>query len=131
MADEKTVAEQVQDIMQTWNPPPTDHTLERVVGVPTDPADVAATAHVPMEELNAHISPSDSGVDAQRLYADDGDDDGLPEVPLDEDGDPDYDSMKNDDLKEHLKARGLPVSGNHDDLVARLEEDDEDEEEEE
>lgn len=39
-----------------------------------------------------------------------------------------YDGLTNAELQELLKARGLPTSGNKDDLVARLEEDDEEEE---
>lgn len=116
MADEKSVAEQVQEHLDRWNPRPVDHTLERVVGVPTDEGDTRATSHVPMEELNLGFQDA--------LDDNDGD---LPEVPTDEDGNPDYDSMKNEDLKQHLRARDLPVSGNHDDLVERLEADDEEE----
>lgn len=133
MAKEKPVHEQVQDLLKSWNKPPEDQVMERVVGVPTDEGDTRATAHTPMQELNHPNNPANDGVDAQRMYADDGDGegDGLPEVPTDEDGNPDYDSMKNADLKEHLAARDLPVSGNHDDLVARLEESDNADEEEE
>lgn len=36
-----------------------------------------------------------------------------------------YDDMTNAELQTLLRARGLPVSGNHDELVARLEADDE------
>jgi hypothetical protein len=81
-----------------------------------------------MEELNRGFNPASDSVDAQKQYADDEDD--LPEVPTDDDGNPLYDDMKNDDLKEHLKARDLPISGKHDDLVARLEEDDASEDDE-
>jgi hypothetical protein len=110
MADEKTVAEQVQEIMQGWNPPPEDHAMERIVGVPTDPAVTAATAHVPMEELNRGFQESDSD------YSDD----------MDES----YEDMTNDDLRAELEKRGLPKSGNKDELVARLEEDDASDEDE-
>jgi hypothetical protein len=89
-----------------------------------DVADVAAEVQAHLDRWNA--PPDDSGVthligeQSQR-----GSDGGsLPEVPVDEDGDPDYDSMKNDDLKAHLEARGLSKSGNHDELVERLEDDD-------
>jgi hypothetical protein len=98
--DDKTVAEQVQEILAGWNPPTTDHAFERVVGVKTDPADVAATAHVPMEELNKGFGE----------YSDD----------LDEP----YSEWTNDDLRDELEKRGLPKSGNKDELVARLEESD-------
>lgn len=41
----------------------------------------------------------------------------------------DYNDLTKDELKEELRSRDLPVSGNHDELVARLEEDDESDEE--
>lgn len=128
MTDAKSVAEQVQEISERWNPAPTDHTLERVVGVPTEVGDTRATSHVPMEELNTRFNAGRDDLDAQRqdAFNDDLDGDGLPAVPEDDDGEPDYDSMKNDDLKALLKARDLPVSGKHADLVDRLEEDDAD-----
>jgi len=40
----------------------------------------------------------------------------------------DYDKQTNDELREELEARGLPVSGNKDELVVRLEKDDDPEE---
>lgn len=40
-----------------------------------------------------------------------------------------YEDLSNEELKALLKARGLPVSGTKDELVARLEEDDEDDDE--
>ena len=52
--------------------------------------------------------------------ADDDDDD-------DEEDESDYDSWTNARLSEELESRGLPKSGNHDELVARLEEDDNEE----
>lgn len=42
-----------------------------------------------------------------------------------DDGGEGYDDLTNDELKEELRKRDLPVSGNHAELVARLEEDDE------
>jgi hypothetical protein len=109
---EKTVAEQVQELTERWNPPTTDHTLERLVGVPTDPADVAATSHVPMEELNKSFTNSD--VDAQRLqeFQDDGDD-----------GD-DLESMDKAGLKAEAEKRDLAVSGSKKDLLERIREHD-------
>ncbi len=109
------VAAEVQALTRKWNPPPEDHSLERLVGVPTDPADVAATGHVPMAELNAHLSPTDSKVDAQRIqdFTDDGDDEG-----------DDLDDMSKDDLKAEAEARDLAVSGSKDDLKARIREHD-------
>lgn len=46
----------------------------------------------------------------------------------DEGGEGDYDDMSIEELKNLLRARDLPVSGNKDELVARLEEDDSEEE---
>lgn len=116
--------ETAEEQLARWNPPATDHALERLVGQPTEPADTRATAHVPVEGLIEN-SPTSSKVDAGLgQYADDADT-GLPPVPQDEDGNPDYDELKNAELKAHLEARGLPTSGRHDDLVSRLEEDDE------
>lgn len=120
------VAAEVQRLTQSWNPPPEDHSLERLVGVPTDAADVAATAHVPMAELNQHLSPTDSKVDAQRLqdFQDDGDD-----------GDDYLDELDKATLQDMAEKRGLSKSGSKDDLKARIresdagsEEDDSDEE---
>lgn len=54
--------------------------------------------------------------DADATNADDEDD---------EDESEDYDSWTNDQLRTELERRELPKSGNHDELVARLEEDDE------
>lgn len=128
MADnELDVANQVQKLMDSWNPPPEDKSFERLVGVPTEPGDVAATAHVRADGLDHPDNVLDSHIDAQRHGAPDPVSD-LPPVPEDDDGDPDYDSMKNDDLKAHLSARNLPVSGKHADLVERLEADDADDE---
>lgn len=107
------VAAEVKRLTESWNPPATDHTLERLVGVPTDPADVAATAHVPMEELNRHISPTDSNVDAQRLQE------------FEDDGDADLEDMDKDELKAEAEKRGLAKSGSKDALKARIREHDE------
>lgn len=90
-----------------------------------DVADVAAEVQAHLDSWNA--PPDDSGVthligEQSQRGADEAS--GLPEVPTDEDGDPDYDQLKNADLQAHLEARGLAKSGNHDELVERLEEDD-------
>lgn len=122
MAEEKPVHEQVQDLLSRWNAPAEDHSLERVVGVQVEEGDTRATSHVPMEELNRGFH--DDGDD-------EGEDDGLPPVEYDEDGNALWDDLKNADLKEHLAARDLPVSGNHAELVERLEEDDASEEDDE
>lgn len=144
---EKTVAEQVQELTERWNPPTTDHTLERLVGVPTQPGDVAATGHVPMEELNRSFTNSD--VDAQRLkeFTDDGDDDDAKAAKKrakaekkaakkaaassQSDGDM-YDAMNGDALKAEIDARNkgregdavLAKGGKVDELRQRLREDD-------
>lgn len=55
--------------------------------------------------------------EADATNADDEDDE--------EDEDSDYSEMSNDELRDELKRRDLPVSGNKDELIARLEEDDE------
>jgi hypothetical protein len=41
----------------------------------------------------------------------------------------DYSELSNDELKAELERRGLPKSGNKDELIARLEEDDDSDEE--
>lgn len=120
MADEKSVAEQVQEQLNRWNPPEESHAFERVVGVPVDEGDTRATAHVELDEVNAHIKaggprPSDSTVDASRMDALDEDEEGE---------DSGYDDKTVDELKAELRKRDLPVSGKHAELVQRLEEDD-------
>lgn len=62
-------------------------------------------------------SPASDDSESDGDTGDDGDDG--------DDGDAeDYDSWKNKELKAELEKRGLPVSGNHDELVARLQESD-------
>lgn len=111
------VAAERDRLLKSWNPPAEDHGIERVVGVPTDPADVAATGHTPMAELNKHVNPASDSVDAARLneYGDD----------LSDTEDVSYEDMTNDDLRAELEKRGLPKSGNKQEMVERLEEDDE------
>jgi hypothetical protein len=123
--NELSVSEQVQGLLASWNPPPEDKALERLVGVPTEPGDTRATAHVPMEELNGPHNPARDSVDAQRQYADDLDDPSFSQ--------PDYDDVTVAELKERLEAAGKPVSGSKRDLYDRLyeeadEEDDESDE---
>jgi hypothetical protein len=123
---DKSPSEQAYDLLAKWNPPPVDHTIERVVGVPTNPGDVAATAHVPHD--GAGSGPSSDSVDAQRAFADDLDGEPDGEVP-------DIDDTTVEGLKEDLKAAGKPVSGNKQELYDRLynepDEDDDDEDEDE
>lgn len=115
MADEKSVAEQVEDLMAKWNPPPKDDGFERIVGVQPEPGDTRATDHTPMEALNAGFQPASSNVDASRpdLYGDD----------LDDDDDADGDVvLKGKALDEALEERGLSKSGTADEKRARVEE---------
>jgi hypothetical protein len=141
---EKTVAEQVQELTERWNPPPTDHTLERLVGVHTQPGDVAATGHVDHAELNRAFT-SDS-VDAQRLqeFTDDGDDEkaarkaakkaakAAKKAQQGSDEGDGYDAMNGDALKAEIDARNegreddarLSKGGKVDELRQRLREDD-------
>lgn len=130
------VAADVKSHQDRWNPPPEDHTLERVVGVPTDQADVAATAHIDVTEINKHIDAgnmsTDSGVDAQRMYADDADDgEDADDVEDDgEDGD-EFDRMDHAELKAAIDEHNagleneddhLSKGGSSDDLRDRLRE---------
>ena len=109
---EKSVAEQVAEITARWNPPPEDHTLERVVGVPTEAGDVAATAHIPADD--GFTSPEDDSVDAQRGdYTDDLDGSG-------DGGTPDFDDTTVEGLKDGLRDAGKPVSGSKQELYDRL-----------
>lgn len=60
----------------------------------------------------------------------DGDDTDADDTDEDEEDEEDeYDDMTNDQLREELGRRGLPKSGNQDELIARLREDDEDDDE--
>jgi hypothetical protein len=49
---------------------------------------------------------------------------GEPEVRAESDNPGDYGDMTNEELKDELAARGLHVSGNKDELIARLQESD-------
>lgn len=109
--NEYDVAAEVKKLTESWNPPATDRTLEVLVGVPTDPADVAATAHITPEGLQKFSS---SKVDAQRLqeFQDDGDD-------------VDLESADKATLQNEAEKRGLSKSGNKDELLERIQEHDE------
>lgn len=118
MADVEDVSVEVQKHLDRWNPAPQSNNLAYVLGEVApreDGRETAAASHPDAHEIS----------DNKVQYDDDGDD--LPTVPTDDDGNPAYDDLKNDDLKALLSARDLPVSGKHDELVARLEEDDADE----
>lgn len=107
--------ETVEELLARWNTPATSHALDRMVGQPVPEGDTRATASVPDERLVGSLSGD--GVDAQRQspYDDDGDD-----------GDAfDYEEATNDQLRDELERRGLPKSGNKEELIARLTEDDE------
>lgn len=115
MAKEETV----EEIMGRWNPPPTEHVMERLIGTNPPEGDTRATASVRDERLDHDRNPGRDDIDAARLaYQDDGDGDGDGESA-------DYSEMTNDELKDELERRGLTKSGNKDELIARLEEDDE------
>jgi hypothetical protein len=125
MAEEKPVHEQVQDLLASWNTPPNAHDMERLVGGSVPDGDGRATAAVRPEDMDHDRNPGRDDVDAERMFQDDGgdDDDAVTE-------DVSYDDMTNDELKDLLRERDLPVSGKHDELVARLQEDDESEDDE-
>lgn len=122
---EKSVAEQVQDLRESWNPAPVDNTLERVVGVRPDEGDTRATGHVRDAALDHPQNPGRDDLDGGRMYQDDGDDE----------DDVSYDDMTKDELKAEIDSRNegrdeddhLSKAGNKQDLIDRLVEDDESE----
>lgn len=119
MTADKPVHEQVKDLLNRWNKPTNvQDYVDRHIGTQPEPGDTRATVAVQDPVLDHDRNPARDDIDAQRAFQDDGDDE--PEG----DEAPDYDSMTNAALKEILEARGLAKSGNHDELVARLEEDD-------
>jgi hypothetical protein len=109
------VAAEVQEHLNRWNPQPDDSGVTHLVGE--------------QSHRDTGLTPLSSSVDAGRpdlypeAFSGEGQT-GLPDVPTDEDGNPQYDQMKNEDLQKHLGARGLPKSGNKDEMVERLEESD-------
>lgn len=91
--------------LRRWNPEPKDTNFEVVVGATPDEGDTRATV----------------AGDPSANYHDDGA--GSEETPAPESDE--YSEWTVAQLKKELRSRELPVSGNHDELVARLEEDDE------
>lgn len=114
MADPGDVAVEVQEHLTRWNSEPTDGTISNLVGHPAPEGDTRSTAN------------PQGGGDSLANADSDGP---LPSVPTDDEGNPQYDddSLTNKDLKRLLAARGLPQSGNKDELVERLQESDSDE----
>lgn len=124
MADQPDVADvaaEVQAHLDRWNPAPDNSGVTHLVGEQSGRSQV--------------VTPLSSSVDAGRpdLYPDafSGNQvqSDLPEVPVDEDGNPVYGDMSKKELQAHLEARHLPTSGNKGEMVERLEEDDAAEEE--
>lgn len=103
MSDEKSVAEQVQELRDAWNAPPSDNMLARVVGENPPEGDGRATS-VPSPVLS----------ESDNEYDDDG------EVVL-----------KGKALDEALEERGLSKSGTADEKRERIREYDESEDDEE
>lgn len=131
MAEEKPVHEQVQDLLQGWNPAPTDDALQMLVGGTPPEGDTRATTHVRRTELDHDRNPGRDDIDAQRLgaYTDDGDDNSLVY------GD-DLDDLSKSDLQTQAEARDLSTSGTKDEIKARIvdhdeSDDDEDDEDDE
>lgn len=114
MTEEKPVHEQVQDLLNRWNPPATEHGMERLIGATPEPGDGRATVA---------IDPDPN----QGTYTDDGDDPDEGDDDGDDEGD-NYEDLNKDDLKAALAERDLPTSGTKDELIARLREDDDSEE---
>jgi hypothetical protein len=92
VSEEKSVAEQVMELRDSWNPAPSDNSLERVVGTRLDEADTRATGHVRAAELD---------------YTDDGEED-------------DVSDLKGKALDEALDRRGLPKNGSADEKRDRV-----------
>lgn len=109
---EKSPSEQAFDLNASWNPPPTDDGLHRMVGDQREEHDTRATVAVQPE--NPGVSPTSSKVDAQRmdLYKDDGDDNSG--------GSTDAEELKGQALDDALEARGLSKSGTADEKRQRV-----------
>jgi hypothetical protein len=116
--------ESLEEVLARWNKPPTDDRLLMLVGVPTEEGDGRATGHVD-HPLTGTIEDNTVKYGDDLDPADDEDDEDVVDdrVP--------YEARTNAELKDELRKRDLPVSGNHDELVARLEEDDESDEDDE
>lgn len=119
------VASQVQSLMDSWNPPPEDVGMQRLIGVPREPGDGRATASPDDPNLQHPLNPAQKG-DAQMAnqFADDAD------VKAD-----DYsgEEWTKEALKDEIDRRNaamddednyLSKSGNKDDLRQRLVDDD-------
>jgi hypothetical protein len=121
------VHEEVAALLASWNPPPVDNAIEILVGVPPEPGDVAATAHVRDPLLDHDRNPALDSVDAASMYADDGDDADESDVE-DYTGDEwDHAALKAeiDDRNEDRDSDdALSKGGSSDDLRERLIEDD-------
>lgn len=122
MTEEKPVHEQVQDLLASWNKPSTDDGISRLVG------------DAQRDSVNDHNrNPALDSLDAERMFADDGDD-----LDDDEDDEQSYDDMTKKELQAEIDNRNadrdedehLSKSGKKDDLIARLQEDDAEESDE-
>lgn len=127
MAEDKPVHLQVEDLMNSWNPPTKDNSLESLVGVPVEKGDGSATAHVRDPRLDHDRNAGRDDLDAQKFgseFKDDGDDDRLSPD--------DYADAGKKALQAEVDARNegrsdedkISRSGSKSDLVERLEEDD-------
>lgn len=102
-ANPEDVAGDVQRLLESWNPPPEDHSLEVLVGSNPDPEDTRTTV--------AGDGANSDDDDAQKVFEDDLDS---------EDEDYSGEEWTKDALKEEAESRGLSQAGNKDDLRARL-----------
>jgi hypothetical protein len=127
MADEEMTVEdvsaQVQSLLDTWNPPADDGSMQYLIGVPREQGDGRATASPTDPNLQHPLNPAMKG-DAQRVNN-----------PFTDDADEDYSGKEwsKDALKEEVERRNsemddednhLAVSGTKDELRERLVADD-------
>lgn len=136
MAEEKRVDEQVRDLLDSWNPAPTDWGVTQAIGDVVPEGDTRATVAFRDPRLDHPRNPALDSLDAGLMFADDGEDD---EDGDDEDDDVDeriaYSDMTKKELQSVIDSRNadrdeddhLSKSGNKAELAARLEEDDESE----
>lgn len=124
MAEEKSVHEQVADLRARWNKPATSDFLERHIGVPNEPGDTRATKSALDEGLDHDRNPARDNVDAQRAFADDGDEE--ESLLYGED----LDDLSKAELQAQAEARGLAKSGNMEEIRDRIDEHDDSEDEE-